>query len=185
MLTPNKKDPKRKEQLARKKEVPADWGYTGPRRRTVRVTEEEYARIKAPPAKAAGEDKGAAAKLKKLLDEAVKQNVKLEADVATLLEEQERHGKQHIMDTFVTTAIAAILRSGEELGKDGKPDVKRIEELTGLDVSAEKRDRVWALVCRTAEENKLSAPAPAGKDPKKRAAGWAFFNKKKSKKKGK
>lgn len=42
--------------------------------------------------------------------------------------------------------IAGMLHRKEKLGKDGKPDVKRLQELTGVNVTAEERDAAWAAI---------------------------------------
>ena len=46
-------------------------------------------------------------------------------------------------------AVARMIRSGADLGADGKPDVAEIERITGNSITAEARDHLWELITTT------------------------------------
>ena len=128
-IKPNKKaPPAAREQydrdVANKKETPANWGFTGQRRLPAMVP--------------VGAVPGAATAPKPERDPAREKKLKNELAAADDLE------KRATRRSRVAHAISAILAGGEELGKDGKPDVARIQALLGEQVSAEERDRAWA-----------------------------------------
>ncbi len=157
MLTPHWKDPNRKAALRALKENPADFGFTGERLLPAKLTAEQARNLNAAKgAPLSGKEKYELTRLRAERKEAVKGmdglNKRLEKislvrdDAVTDRDAAQRLGS-------IAISIAQMLAGGEGFGKDGKPDVARINALTSLSppVTAEERDAVWEEISPKAQ----------------------------------